>query len=137
MRKSLEEVEDIVRKRVCSVCTERTLEGDCGREDPSSCALFRLFPNVARAIAAVSSDDIRDYVESLRKNVCTVCGNQAEDGTCDVRKQVQCALDAYLILVVDAIEEATGKTFDRTVLPPLAGGDAARFEAGQSSPAPQ
>jgi hypothetical protein len=26
---------------------------------------------------------------------------------------VRCALDAYLLLVVDAIEEATGKQFDR------------------------
>jgi len=26
---------------------------------------------------------------------------------------VRCALDAYLLLVVDAIEEATGKTFDK------------------------
>jgi hypothetical protein len=26
---------------------------------------------------------------------------------------VRCALDAYLLLVVDAIEEVTGKIFDR------------------------
>jgi hypothetical protein len=26
---------------------------------------------------------------------------------------VRCALDAYLLLVVDAIEEATGKTFNK------------------------
>ena len=38
------------------------------------------------------------------------------------RQQVQCALDAYLLLVVDAIEEATGKTFDRQNLR-VAGGD--------------
>ena len=34
------------------------------------------------------------------------------DGTCETRKQVQCALDAYLLLVVEAIEDtATGKRF--------------------------
>jgi hypothetical protein len=37
---------------------------------------------------------------------------------------VQCSLDAYLLLVVEAIEEATGKTFDKTRIPPLAAGPA-------------
>ena len=41
------------------------------------------------------------------------------------RRQVQCALDAYLLLVVDAIEEATGKIFDRqNRIPPLGAGPA-------------
>ena len=30
------------------VCTERTADGECGLEKPSGCALFRLFPEVAR-----------------------------------------------------------------------------------------
>jgi hypothetical protein len=36
------------------------------------------------------------------------------DGNCEARKRVQCALDAYLLLIVDAVEEATGRKFDRT-----------------------
>ena len=31
------------------------------------------------------------------------------------RNNVACALDAYLLLIVDAIEEATGKKFERPV----------------------
>ena len=116
--KSLEELESIVRNRICSVCSDRTVEGECGRTEPQSCALFRLFPEVAQTIVSVSSDDIRDYVEALRKNVCSVCTGQYADGTCNHRTEVRCALDAYLILVIDAIEEATGKKFDRSVLPP-------------------
>ena len=118
--KSLEDLEQIVRRRVCSVCTDRTMDGECGRQEPESCALFRLFPQVAMAIRGTSSNDIRDYVEAIRREVCSVCADQAADGNCEVRQQVQCSLDAYLILVVDAIEEATGKTFDRTVLRPPA-----------------
>jgi hypothetical protein len=118
MERSIEQLEAIVRNRICRVCTSRTVSGECGLEEPSSCALFRLFPQVAQAIQSVRSDDIHQYIEAIRRQVCSVCNAQAADGSCDTRQQVQCALDAYLLLVVDAIEEATGKTFDKTKLRP-------------------
>jgi len=113
MKRSVAELETLVRNRICKVCTERTVAGDCGLEEPASCALFRLFPHVAQAIDSVHSDDINDYVTAIRRNVCSVCEKQASDGSCETRQEVRCALDAYLVLVVDAIEEATGKVFDR------------------------
>jgi hypothetical protein len=113
MGRSLEELELLVRNRICSVCTERTVDGQCGLEQPSSCALFQLFPQVAEAIHSVQSNDIEQYIEAIRRNVCSVCAERAQDGSCETRQQVRCALDAYLLLVVDAIEEATGKTFDK------------------------
>ena len=122
MDRSFEELEAIVRNRICSVCTERTAAGQCGMEDPSTCALFRLFPQVAQAIQSVDSRDIHEYIEAIRRNVCSVCQEQARDGSCEARQQVQCALDAYLLLVVDAIEEATGKTFDKTSIRTLSAG---------------
>jgi len=121
MERSLAEIEVIVRNRICNVCTSRTVDGECGLENPSSCALFRLFPQVAHAIQSVRSDDIQQYVAAIRRQVCTVCSDQAPDGTCETRQQVQCALDAYLLLVVDVIEEVTGKTFDRGKLTSGAG----------------
>lgn len=116
MDRSLAELEVIVRNRICEVCTERTADGQCGLEESSSCALFRLFPQVAQAIQSVKSDDIQLYIDAIRRNVCSVCSAQAGDGSCETRLQVQCALDAYLLLVVDAIEEATGRTFNKTSL---------------------
>jgi hypothetical protein len=124
MDRSFEELEAIVRNRICGVCTERTIEGQCGLEDSSSCALFRLLPQVAQAIQSVQSNDIHPYIEAIRRNVCSVCQEQAQDGTCETRRQVQCALDAYLLLVVDAIEEATGKTFDKASIRSLPAGSA-------------
>ena len=126
MDRSFEELEAIIRNRICSVCTERTTEGQCGLEIPSSCALFRLMPQVAQAVESVKSDDIHQYIEAIRRNVCSVCQEQAQDGSCESRQQVQCALDAYLVLVVEAIEEATGRTFDKTGLPTLPAAPAAR-----------
>jgi hypothetical protein len=116
MDRSQAELEAIVRKRICSLCTERTVQGQCGLEEPSQCALFQLFPQVVQAIQSVSSDNILDYIEAIRANVCSVCHERQSDGSCETRQMVRCALDAYLLLVVDAIEEATGKTFNKSQL---------------------
>src|SRR5580693_782437 len=120
MTRTLDELEQLVRERICGVCTERTASGECGLEDPGTCALFRLFPQVARAIESTNSDDIRDYIQAIRGQVCSVCTQQDANGVCESRKEVACALDAYLILVIGVIEEATGKSFDRTnvAIPP-------------------
>ena len=115
MERSLEELEQIVRGQICRVCSDHKLDGSCGLEDPGTCALFSLFPQVARAIQATHSDDICDYVRAIREQVCTICQQQAADGSCETRDSVACALDAYLLLIVDAIEEATGRKFDRPV----------------------
>ena len=129
MKQSLVELEAIIRNRICNVCTAREANGDCGLDEPSGCALFRLFPQVAEAIQSVTSDDINQYLEAIRRKVCSVCTDQARDGSCEARQQVQCALDAYLLLVVDAIEEATGKRFDKQSIA-ARGADAARGASG-------
>jgi len=113
MDRSLVELESIVRNRICAVCTERKADGGCGLEKPTGCALFDLFPRVAKAIQSTNSNDIQEYIEAIRRDVCSVCLDQDRDGSCERRRQVRCALDAYLLPVVDAIEEATGKVFDR------------------------
>ncbi len=127
MKPSIAQLEVIIRDKLCRVCSSRTVDGNCGLEDPAACALFRLFPQVAQAIQSVESNDINDYIEAIRRNVCSVCSDQARDGSCEIRQQVQCALDAYLLIVVDAIEEATGKSFDRGQIIPPGGGSTVRL----------
>ncbi|HZT28554.1 MAG TPA: hypothetical protein VFA33_01630 [Bryobacteraceae bacterium] len=131
MDRSLVELEEIIRKKICGVCSDRRIDGQCGLEEPADCALFALFPQVARAIQATHSKDIQDYIRAIREGVCSVCAKQAADGTCETRRQVQCALDAYLVLVVDAIEEATGNRFDRSNL--NSQGPALRVQPGPAS----
>ena len=121
MERSLAEVEALVRNRICGVCSDRTVDGTCGLEEPDECALFRLFPQVAQAIQSTHSDDIQDYIDAIRRDVCTVCAAQDNEGHCGLREQVRCSLDAYLLLVVEMIEEATGKTFSPMGFVQLAG----------------
>lgn len=112
MKPRVDELEAIVRMRICAVCSERTSEGVCGKET-AHCSLFELFPLVAQAILATDSESIEPYIKAIRENVCSVCVEQKLDGSCDLRDEVRCALDAYLVPIVEAIEEATGKSFAR------------------------
>jgi hypothetical protein len=109
MERTLGELEAVIRDRICRICTDRRVDGGCGLEDPNTCALFRLFPQVAEAIQSTCSDSIQDYVGAIRKKVCAICADQTVGGDCEKREQVRCALDAYLLLIVEALEEATGR----------------------------
>ena len=124
MERSLAELEQILRTRICAVCSDRRDDRSCSLEEPEECAIFRHLPLVAHAIRATDSTDVADYVRAIRSNVCDICSQQAADGSCEMRQQVRCALDAYLVLIIDAIEEATGRTFERPaqqpILPPQA-----------------
>jgi hypothetical protein len=109
MKTTLEELEAIVRHRICSLCRERTTEGACGVEQPESCSLFTLFPLVAQAILATEGEDIEACVRAIHENVCSVCIDQRLDGTCPQRDEQRCALDAHMPEVIAAIEEALGR----------------------------
>ena len=103
MQRSLAELEDMIRRRICGICTDGRVDGDCDLGDTATCALFRLFPQVAEAVQSVHSGEIGDYIQAIRAKVCSICSEQAADGTCETRQQVRCALDAYLIFHVSLI----------------------------------
>jgi hypothetical protein len=112
MRPRVDELEAIVRRRICAICEFRKVEEACSHEEPGRCSLFELFPLVAQAIAATDSDNIEDYRNAIRENVCSVCIDQTLDGSCE-RREKACALDGYLEQIVEAVEEATGRRLNR------------------------
>ncbi len=115
MRPTVSELEAIVRRRVCATCEFRKMEEACSHEEPGRCCLFELFPLVAQAVFATDSNNIEDYIQAIRENVCSQCMDQKLDGTCDRRGNL-CALDLYIKPIVEAITEATGRSFNaRTV----------------------
>ena len=104
--KSLARLEEALRRRVCSVCIDRNVDGTCNLNARHECALFERLPQIASAVLRVQSDTIDDYIAIIREEVCNHCPNQDESGFCHVREEVRCALDRYLLLIVDAVEEA-------------------------------
>ena len=109
MNTRVDELEAILRARICAVCSERTPEGACGRDEEKHCSLFELFPLVAQSIVATGGNDIDAYIAAIRENVCPVCIEQRLDGTCPQRETMSCALDAYLETIIEVIKEVSGK----------------------------
>lgn len=114
MQSTSAKMESVVRNIVCELCVERTATTACGLEAGPGCALFEFFPLVTQAIASVKSGDVNDYVAAIRREVCRVCPGEAPDGVCEARRQARCALDAYLLLVVDAVGEAQASLMNRS-----------------------
>jgi hypothetical protein len=111
MKLKLDELETIIRQRICSICDTRTVEGACGARERENCSLLTLFPLVAEAVMATDSNDPRAYVEAIHENVCSVCMDQRLDGSCPQRVSLSCALDAHMPEIIDAIEAALGRPF--------------------------
>lgn len=106
---TLEQYREALRERVCSVCTDRNVDGSCGIEAGHVCPFDAHLPRIVEAISKVDSDNIADYERVIREQVCQNC-YQDEDGTCSYRKTVSCGLDAYVLLVIAAIDDLNKKS---------------------------
>jgi hypothetical protein len=59
---------------------------------------------MVEAIAGIESDQMADYIAVIEAQVCSKCEN-GPGPVCALRKHGECALDTYLYLVVDAVED--------------------------------
>lgn len=110
----VDSLEQVLHRRICSVCIDQNVDGSCTLRDEDKCALFSQFPKVAKAVSRVYSDSIDDYVDAIREDVCSECANQDGSGVCKVRNEIRCVLDRYLLLIVEAMEETQGRTMVRS-----------------------
>jgi hypothetical protein len=94
-----------LRATVCSVCLDRKDDGTCGLSGGHTCGLEAHLPRILEVVETVHSSRMDEYVEAIRQRVCVVCEQEAQ-GVCRLRNEGACALDTYLPLVVEAIEEA-------------------------------
>jgi hypothetical protein len=100
-----------IRNKVCAHCIDADERGNCRLHYDEICAVEEYLPNIITAVNRVKSDRIDEYIVELRAVVCTECKNRREDGTCVVRDRLDCGLDRYFPLIVEAIEEVNaGKT---------------------------
>ena len=99
--------EEAVRKYVCEHCEDMGEDGECHTRDPEGCGVFRNLSELIRIAHGLHERTIEPYVKAVREHVCSQCKNATASGEkCDIRGQLDCGLDRYLPLVIDAIEEA-------------------------------
>lgn len=94
-----------IRQRVCAKCLDRTPTGLCVTSTFDECAINRYLPEIIDIVLTTGGDDIGPFVARLREKVCSVCVHQSPGGSCNLRDDVECALDRYFPLVVEAIND--------------------------------
>ena len=97
--------EEAIRARVCAKCIDFGEDGLCHSADPKGCAVFRFLPELVAIAERLDAPTIQPYVEAVRREICDKCSNRNLEGRCVVREALDCALDRYLPLVLDAIED--------------------------------
>ena len=93
-----------IQRRVCTVCMDQKDDGSCGLRG-RQCAIEKHLPGVVEAVASIESDHMDDYIAALESQVCGQCSEQDTAGRCGLREKGDCALHAYLALVVEAIQD--------------------------------
>lgn len=103
---------EAIRHRVCSVCLDSRDDASCGLTG-RLCAIEKHLPRLVAVLSSIDSPRIDDYAEAVRAQVCPSCDSQDADQHCSLREQAACSLDAYLSLVVDAVEEVNARRGSR------------------------
>ena len=102
--------EEAVKKYVCEHCEDLDEKGVCQTKDPEGCGVFRNLSELVRIARGLHELSIEPYVQAVREHVCSKCKNASQSGErCEIRSQLDCGLDRYLPLVIDAIEEVDRK----------------------------
>ena len=102
--------EEAVRRHVCEHCEDMGADGVCHTKDAEGCGVFRNLPELVRIAREIHELSVEPYVKAVREHVCFYCKNSSVSGEqCEIRSQLDCGLDRYLPLVIDAIEEVDHK----------------------------
>lgn len=97
--------EEAVMRRVCSHCIDFGEDGVCHSADPKGCAIFRFLPELVAIADEIHDSKIQPYLDRVRADICMKCRSGSPGDTCPMRDTLDCGLDRYLPLVLDAIEE--------------------------------
>lgn len=101
----LEPYRKAIIERICTLCNDRDGHGGCTRPAEDPCALNSHLDLIVDSILGVGENpDVAPYVAALRAKTCPHC-RQDEAGNCALRDLSQCAPDAYVLPVIEVIED--------------------------------
>ena len=94
-----------IETRICAFCNDRDAHGHCARPADDPCALQSHLGLIVESILGVNeAPEVEPYIAALRRKTCPHC-REDEAGACALRDLGQCAPDAYLLPVIDVIED--------------------------------
>ncbi len=102
----LREYREALKDRICSICQKFGYDEVCGIGAEGECPFdLHLTRMLDAVLSTPRSDKIDDYIPRIRKMVCKYCPNQNERGICKSRDTAYCGMDAFIVLVVQTIED--------------------------------
>ena len=102
-----------VQERICERveaeispnCMHRRPSRVCWKPEDFPCPIHGNMAAIIDVVRSVSSDRIDPYVTRLREEVCQKCQMLDESGECKLRDNLDCCLDAFIVLIVKIVEE--------------------------------
>ncbi len=105
-RQEMQSLQRRLMDAVCPVCIHNSVDGTCALWSLEECPISSHLTRLTGVVQAVQSNLMEDYVARIRQDVCSVCRSaEFHNQACDMREEGQCALDAYLSLIVDTIDD--------------------------------
>lgn len=102
----LQELEETVLAKICPICIERDMRGHCIFSEFPECPISLHLHRLVDIVENIHSRTMRAYTNALRSRICPYCPNGlSARGECNVRAAKECALDAYLLPIVQVIDE--------------------------------
>ena len=99
---------EAIRQQVCGVCLDQADDGECGLKG-RTCALQAHLPRLVEVLSRVESTRMDEYEAAVRAEICPGCSGQDAQGRCALRDQPDCALFAFLPLVLEAVESVNDR----------------------------
>ena len=100
--------EEAIKEHVCSHCIDMTGSGRCSKS-PKECAVLRFVPELVEIALEMHEKKIAPYVKLVRERICMKCGGSPDGEHCARREMIDCDLDRYLPMVLNAIEDVQEK----------------------------
>ena len=92
-----------IRDKVCSLCVDADSHGNCRLDASTECPLQADLPRIIRIVRDIRIESMDEYVRELRLILCSGCTHETASGNCRLRDDVDCAVNRYFPLVMEAI----------------------------------
>lgn len=110
----LEELDRRLKDLICPVCIERRIDGTCSLSALRQCPITMHLPGLVSVTESVHSNRMDAYIQAVREQICANCRAPLfPRGGCDARREGRCALDAYLLLIVQGIDDYLAQKLER------------------------
>ncbi len=108
---SMEQYWEAIQGGVFTRCVdEQDGAGNVRLTNEAQCIIKRFLPDIINIVNTIKSNRIEPYIDKFHRDICSQCESVNPDGSCELRARADCCLDRYFPLIVEVIEEVSGRS---------------------------